>query len=80
MYSLLAGEDVYFDTAYILHSIGEEQFKRILDKHGSDRILFATDSPWQNIAREVEIIKEFKLGDESEERIFSLNARKLLGI
>lgn len=80
VYSLLAGEDVYFDTAYILHSIGEEQFKRILDKHGSDRILFATDSPWQNIAREVEIIKEFKLGDESEERIFSLNARKLLGI
>jgi len=78
--SMLAGLDVYFDTAYSLHGISEEFFKKILDKHGDDKILFATDSPWQNIQREIDIIKSYRLGAESEEKIFSANAIKLLGI
>ena len=80
VYSLLAGTDVYFDTAYSLHNVSEDMFKRILDKHGADKMLFATDSPWRNIREEVEIIKSYRLGAETEEKIFSANAIKLLGI
>lgn len=42
----LVGEQVYFDTAFTQGYLKEEQFLRILKRHGSDRILFATDSPW----------------------------------
>lgn len=77
---MLCGEDVYFDTAYILRYIGEDTFKKILGKHGADRILFATDSPWSSIAGDVEIIRSFSLDKETEEKIFCENAKKLLGI
>lgn len=80
VYSHLAGEDVYFDTSYSLHSIDADMFKRLLLKHGEDRILFATDSPWRNIAEEADLIRSFKLGADSEKKIFSENARQLLGI
>jgi len=78
VYDTLAGEDVYFDTSYILHEATREQFFKILGKHGEDKILFATDSPWRDPKDEVEIIKGYDLGD-AEERIFALNAKGLLG-
>ena len=57
-----------------------ETFKKILVTHGEDRILFATDSPWSDIKGDVEIIKSFSLDKKTEEKIFSENAKKLLGI
>lgn len=80
VYDILAGEDVYFDTAYILRFIGKEKFVKILEKHGEDRILFATDSPWSDIRGDVEILKSFGLGKSAEEKILGENARLLLGI
>ena len=80
VYEILAGEQVYFDTAYSLHSMHEDMFKKMLSKHGEDRVLFATDSPWRNIREEVGIIKKFNLGAITEEKIFSLNAKKLLNL
>ena len=77
---VLAGEDVYFDTAYVLHDTPPDMFNAIVKKHGDDRILFATDSPWSCIKDDVDIIKSFSLGRSTEEKIFSLNARRLLGI
>lgn len=77
---LLCGEDVYFDTAYVLRFIGEETFKKILNKHGEDRILFATDSPWSSIKGDVEILKSFSLQKNTENKLFSQNAKRLLGI
>ena len=80
VYDLLCGEDVYFDTAYVLRFLGEETFRKILAKHGEDKILFASDSPWSSIANDVGILKGFGLEKQTEEKIFSGNARKLLGI
>lgn len=80
VYNLLCGEDVYFDTAYVLRFLSEDTFKRILKKHGEDRILFASDSPWSSIENDVKIVKGFGLDRDTEEKIFSGNARRLLGI
>lgn len=76
----LAGEDVYLDTAYVLRGTARETFLRILEKHGSDKILFATDSPWSDVRGDVEILKAFGLDEADESRIFYENAAKLLGI
>lgn len=77
---VLAGENVYFDTAFSLHQIDEKTFKDILYKHGDDKILFATDCPWRDIKDDIAIIKSFNLGKETEDKIFFKNAIKLLGI
>ncbi len=80
VYTTLAGLDVYFDTAYILRYIDRDTFVRILERHGEDKILFASDSPWSSIENDVNIIRSFDLGKNTEEKIFSLNAKRLLGI
>ena len=70
----------YFDTAYILRYIGKEKFIKILEKHGADRILFASDTPWSGIKEDVDIIRSFGLDKVTEQKIFCDNARALLGI
>lgn len=76
----LAEKDVYFDTADTLNDIDQTLFKKILEKHGADKILFATDSPWRDIKTDLEIIKSFNLNKDTEEKILYKNAFKLLNI
>ncbi len=78
VYELLAGQDVYFDTAYVLKNLSKEDFVKMIKKHGADKVLFATDSPWSDISGDVEILKGFNLGKETEEKIFYKNGLELL--
>lgn len=77
---LIAGCNVYLDTAFTLHEIDEKLFKKILDKHGDDRVLFASDCPWQDTASHSDILKSYNLGKSAEDKIFFGNALKLLKI
>lgn len=79
-FNLLAGESVYLDTSYVLPFLTKEQFEKMVDKHGENKILFATDSPWQNQGEMVKIMKSYNLGAETENKILCENARKLLNI
>ncbi len=80
VYEELCGADVYFDTAYILRFVDREMLLKIMKKHGEDKILFASDSPWSSIEGDVRIIKDLGLDSKTEEKIFYGNARELLGI
>ncbi len=80
VYEMLAGQDVYFDTSFVLHDVGEENFKKLVNKHGADRILFATDCPWRNIEEEITRICSYGLTKETEEKILWRNAARLLGL
>ena len=64
----------------MLSTIGEEQFKKMIQKHGEDRILFASDSPWSSVKGDVEILNSFDLSNQTKEKIFYENAKKLLKI
>ena len=77
---MLCGEDVYLDTAYVLRGTSKETFEHMINNHGADKILFATDSPWSDIAQDVEILKSFKLDKITQKKIFYENAKALLGI
>ena len=80
VYEYLAGENVWLDTAFIYDYITKEQFFKILEKHGSDKILFATDSPWSDMAKGVNWIRSLSLPQKVTENILSGNAKRLLGI
>ena len=77
---LLCDFDVYFDTAFTFYKIEEELFKKILFKHGVDKILFATDSPWSSIKTDKERLLSFGLSKEINDKIFYQNALKLLNL
>lgn len=76
----LAGEDVYFDTAYTMHDLPDGKLLRLIEKHGERRILFATDSPWRDQSEELARLCSLGLGAVAEERIRGENACELLGI
>lgn len=74
----LAGKNVFFDTAFTLHEIDSILFNNIVDKHGVDKILFATDCPWCGQEQYISLLKSFNLGIDAEDKIFYKNAKKLL--
>lgn len=76
----LVGEPVYFDTAVILDKVPEEQFLRIVQNHGADRILFGTDSPWAGQKEYIDILKGMPLTEREKAMIFGENAWKILGL
>ena len=80
VYEYLAGENLYLDTAFTFDYIKEDMFYKIMDKHDTDRILFATDCPWGYQKRDGESLIKLNLTDEVKDKIFSKNAKKLLEI
>ena len=77
---LLCDLDVYFDTAFTLHEISEELFKKILNRHGEDKILFATDFPWSTPDAETKLIESTPLTDDEKRAIYYYNAAELLNL
>ncbi|MDO4459303.1 MAG: amidohydrolase family protein [Clostridia bacterium] len=75
----IAGRKVYLDTAVMLDRFPEE-CTALIKKHGSDRVLFATDSPWADQAHYVEVLRSLDLTDEEKENILHKNAERILGI
>ena len=53
-------------------------FLKILQKHGHEKVLFATDSPWSDAKKAVEIVRNMPLSQNVIEDILSGNAGKLL--
>lgn len=76
----LVGQPVYLDTAVVFGVIEDEQFVRICRNHGTDKILFATDSPWSGQKESVEYLSRLPFTETEKQKIFDGNARKLLTI
>lgn len=89
----LAGSSYYFDTAFSIGKINaredlpepmrtynmqDDDFVRLCRKHGIERILFGTDSPWADQREYVEKINSLDFTESEINCIFSDNAKKLL--
>ena len=86
---------VYLDTAYTLGDIApiddhyapeelpmlaDERFCELVRIFGSSRVLFGTDSPWDDMRQCVQRIRNLPLTVPEQEDIFCNNARKLLSL
>lgn len=76
----LAGrfENVYFDTGVVADYISDEQFCRLVEKQGADRILFGSDCPWDHPEKEIAMIGKLPIPDSDKELIFHKNAERLI--
>lgn len=77
---MIAGENVYLDTAFLEDYISDDQLLRIIRKHGAEKILFGTDCPWSGQKESAERLERLQLTEEEKKLIFSGNAEKLLGL
>ena len=76
----IVGEEVYIDTSFSLGHIDNEQFMRIVKNHGTNKVLFATDSPWGNQRDMLDIFMSLDFTKEEKDAILSKNALYLLDI
>jgi predicted TIM-barrel fold metal-dependent hydrolase len=76
----LAGKNIYLDTAMGFEYFSHEQFLRIVKKHGADKVLFASDSPWSNAKTEIEHLKALPISESEKKNILCDNAKRLLKI
>lgn len=76
----LCGENLYFDTAFTFSMLPKYYAEKIIEAHGTDNILFGTDCPWHTAALERRLIETLSLSDEDKEKIYSGNAKRLLGL
>lgn len=65
---------------YISYNLHPKDFVRLVRKHGTDKILFGTDSPWENQQDYVKRISHMDFTKEELEQILSENAKKLFTI
>ena len=76
----LCGTNIYLDTSMGFEYFSNDQFLRILKKHGADKILFGSDAPWSNAKTEIEHIKNLPLTESEKNLILSGNAKRILNI
>ena len=74
----LIDSPLYFDTSYVSKILSPEQYARIIINHGPDKIVFGSDSPWQDPAETLEALESVGLSDEDMEKIKYKNALALL--
>ena len=75
----LVGTNINFDTAFISKFISKEQSKRIILSHGTDKILFGSDYPWENPADTLAFLDSLGLSNEDMDKITHKNALKIFG-
>jgi len=76
----LAGSEIYLDTSMGFEFFPHDRFMSIAEKHGTDKILFASDAPWSNAKTEIEAMNSLQLSQEAKKAILGGNAKRILNL
>jgi len=76
----LAGVDIFFDTSAVYKLLPPDDFVRLCKKHGCEKVVFGSDSPWYDQGECVEWIMRTSLTDREKEMILETNALRLLDL
>ncbi len=76
----LAGLDIYLDLSTAAGRLEKERFLRFCRAHGTDKILFGTDSPWYDPAEVICTVETAGFTEKELTQIFCENAKKVLKI
>ncbi|MBQ8688228.1 MAG: amidohydrolase family protein [Ruminococcus sp.] len=74
----LCGLPVFFDLAYVSEFADPSVLLSVIRRHGADKILFATDSPWSDPANSIARLRALPLTEEELDLIFYQNALSIL--
>lgn len=74
----LCGRDIWFDLSFGYGAMPRRVAQQIVEKHGPDRLLFASDMPWHRPAWELRLLNSLDISDTDREKICFRNAQSLL--
>ena len=72
-------EGLYMDISSCYGAIPRPVAQQILDKHGAERLLFASDMPWQRPSWQLRLLDTLEMTEAQREAICWKNAMQLLG-
>ena len=75
----LVGTPIHFDTAFIRQFIDPAQCLRMIRTHGADKVVFGSDSPWEDPADTLAFLQSLGLTEQELALITHQNAQRLLG-
>ncbi len=77
---LLSGADkLWIDTAFTDNRLSPKRMREYISAFGADRVLFASDTPWNDPVGVRDLLEKSYLTDDEKRKIFSENAVALLG-
>lgn len=76
----LCGSEVFFDTSFGYGHMSRSLALEIVEKHGVEKMLFGTDSPWHTSDLEMRLLNTLELSQNEMDMICFKNAEKLLHI
>lgn len=76
----LVGTNCYLDTSFLVGLIEPSQLERIIKHHGADRILLASDCPWNKTTDVISLIESISLTEREKSLIYYENAASLLNL
>ena len=74
----LAGKPIWFDTSFSCGHIPLPEAKRLIETHGTDRILFGSDLPWSDPLQELAFIDCLGLTAAEQRQVLCGNACRLI--
>ena len=74
----LCGENLWFDLSFGYGCIPKPTAQAIIDRHGTDKLLFGSDMPWHRPEWELRLLNSLDISQADKEKIFFRNAVKLL--
>lgn len=74
----LIGRDVWLETSFTLAWLPREDFVRMARRHGIQRVLFGTDSPWADQGEEIQRLLHSGLSPAELQAVFHDNAVRIL--
>lgn len=75
----IIGSDMYVETSFALAMFPPDVLAAMLARHDPRRLLFGTDTPWQNQTQELERFRGLPLTPEALELALSTNALRFIG-
>jgi predicted TIM-barrel fold metal-dependent hydrolase len=74
----IIGRDIFLDTSFGLTLMDEELRDYVIKNHSAEKLMFATDTPWQGQAAELKQYYGFGLNPVNLDKMLGGNAKKLL--
>ncbi len=76
----LINTKAYFDISVVSRFIKPSQYRRIIENHGADKILFGSDSPWESPTDTLNFLKSSGVSQHELELITHKNAEEILNL
>ena len=76
----LVGLPVYLDTSFTVGYAPDEQFLRMVRRHGVENVLFGTDAPWQDQPATLAAFRGLPLTTAEQKAMLWDNAERLFGL